>query len=259
MSEVKQLLEIGKKLIDFVDNELKPKITKSDSSLNDISIFLFAKSTKTFRALFILCAERYGEDAAILARSLLENLINLAYIEKEESEHRAELFISHSVLDNKKKVDSIKNDPAFKKLDIERKFDDRFGGSLETIRKMQKEECEKVKKIGKYRIKKYSWSCLSIKDMAIETGLKSPYYDKVYWLISQFSHPHVGSSKGYLYKDKTGFTINDLPSKIWVEESLVLGFDCYSKMVHLINKLFKLNLKSQIKLLEKEYLKIFKK
>lgn len=264
MSRVSELLETIKELLDFVDDKMKPVITKSlnkqgISNFDLVNIFLFAKSTKTFRALFILCHQHYGEDAAILARSILENLINLAYIEKEASEDRAELFVGYSILDNKKKVESIKNDPSFEKLDIEKKFNNNLGKNLELSIKIHKTECKRIKKAGRYDIKKHSWSCLSIKDMAIETGLKSPYYDKVYWLISQFTHPHAGGSKGYLYKDKDGLTINDLPSEIWAEESLVVGFDCYSRILYLFNEIFRLGLEDEIKKIEKKYLKILGK
>jgi len=71
------LLEINKKLLNFIDNEFKVKIVYIESGLKYASSFLFAKSTKTFRALNILCQNGYGEDAAILARSVLENVINL--------------------------------------------------------------------------------------------------------------------------------------------------------------------------------------
>jgi len=68
MNRIKHIFEVSNEAIYFVDNEVKSKIKNVSSSLEDVSVFLFAKSTKTFRALLILCNKGFGEDAAILAR-----------------------------------------------------------------------------------------------------------------------------------------------------------------------------------------------
>ncbi len=261
MTKIEQLLKFNKKLLDFVDSRLKLKITKREAGLTDVGVFLFAKSTKTFRALNMLCQSGFGQDAATLARSLLENLINLAYMEKDESQHRAKLFIYQSLLDNKMKLDQIKDDPDIVKIckDMEKKFHDKYGEVLEKTSEIHNQECEKIKALGKDQ-KKYSWSCLSIKDMAIETGLVDFYYNKAYWIISQFAHSHVGASNSYLKEKPDGeIIIIDGPCKDWVEESLTLGFDCYLKILHLINKILELEFESEIKVIEEEYIKIFGK
>lgn len=257
-----QILTINKNLLDFVDGQFKLKITKREAGFIDVSVFLLAKSTKTFRALNILCDKGFGQDAAILVRSILENLINLAYIEKNESQHRAELFIYHSLLDNEKKLKKIKDDPDIVKIckDMEIFFYDKYNKNLlERISKIYKTECKKIEAIGKSQ-RKNSWSCLSIGDMAIEVKLEDLYYKKAYWLISQFAHSHVGASNSYFKEKLDGeILIVDNSSGDWVEESLTLGFDCYLRFLYLINKIFKLEFESKIKILEKEYLKIFGK
>lgn len=261
MSMISELLKIIKELLDFVDDKIKPAIIESlnkqgISSFDSVDIFLFTKSTKTFRALFILCHQKYGEDAAVLARSILENLINLAYIKKGGSRRRAKLFSIYSFIARKK---FMNNNPDVGKR-IDKEFYHRHGKSLRTAEAFYKKECARIKK--KYgRRDNNRWSCLSIKEMcgAVGKKFKKFYYNKVYRKLCQFSHPDVDGSKGYFYEDKDGLTINDLPNGIWVEESLVVGFDCYSRILYLFNEIFRLGFEDEIKKIEKKYLKIFSK
>jgi hypothetical protein len=53
---------------------------------------LFARATKTVWAIRILCEEGLGEDALVLGRSLLNLLIDFAYISAAESERRGTLW-----------------------------------------------------------------------------------------------------------------------------------------------------------------------
>jgi len=252
------LLEINKKLLNFIDNEFKVKIVYIESGLKYASSFLFAKSTKTFRALNILCQNGYGEDAAILARSVLENVINLAYMNEDDKQNRAELFIYHSFIDRKNKIKQIENNQYYPQ-NIEKKFTDKFEEVYKKAVKLQDYECKKIKSERKYNIKKQSWSCLSLANMAEETKLKELYYDQIYWLISNLSHPSDNASMNYIFENKNGgILINDMPSDKWVEQSLILGFDCFYKMVQLVNDIFELNFDNKIRIMEKEYLKITK-
>ncbi len=253
-----EILEMNKKLLDFVDDKFKPKLTDWKTALRVVSLFLFAKSTKTFRALTVLCSKGYGEDAVILARSILENLICLTYIQKDESQHRAELFMYHSFIDHKEKAEQIKDDYCIKEY-IEQtnvKLDDDFEGNYNKAIKMRKDECEKIKKTQKYKVDRYSWSGLSIRDMAIETELKDFYYDQVYWLISQFSHPNPSASYTYLKIKEDGLNIIDKPNEKWVKQALTLGFDCYLKIILLVNEVFSLGFENEITKLGKEYVEI---
>lgn len=260
-----QLLAINKKLLDFADNDFKPKNIDMKDFLQHVSIFLFAKSTKTFRALIVLCSEGYGQDAAILARSMLENIINLAYINKDDKQNRAKLFITYSLINREGKVGQIKSNQNLRKYynkDIEKKFMQKFGKYLSEAKEIRDKEYKKIKKIkGKNKISKYSWSHLSIKEMIKEFDnekceFENLYYNQVYWLVSQFSHPDINSSVNYVEEKNGSILVKDMPNNNWVEQSLVLGFDYYSKILRLINEIFELGLDSKIKVLEEEYLKI---
>jgi uncharacterized protein DUF5677 len=141
------MLEMNKKLLYLVDGNFKRQFTEMKTALEFVSIFLFPKTTKTFRALTVLCSSGYGEDAIILARCILENLICLTYIQKDESQHRVELFISYSEIDRKKKAEEIKDDPYIIEF-IEKtnvNFDHGFSENDKKAIKMREDECEKIK------------------------------------------------------------------------------------------------------------------
>ena len=254
MENAKNILKLNKELLDFVEKEIKPKIKNLDSSLQDVTVFLLAKSTKSFRALNILCEKGFGEDAAIIARSILENLITLSYINKENSEERAELFSGYAAINREEKIKELKEDKEdidlLSEIEIKEKEnkDDGIDVVKDRIEKIRNKECQRIKNNSEYKTVKYSWSCLSIKDMAKETGLYKIYYNQIYWLICQFSHPDSRSSKSYMYKNKRGvMIINDFPNNLWVEESLVLGIDCYIRMLGIFSDVFNIDCEDKIK------------
>jgi hypothetical protein len=245
---IKSLLQLNNELLSLAETKFRFKSITRESRIKDVCIFILAKSTKTFRASIILCNQGYGEDSAVLIRSLLENLINLAYI-KKEGEETAKLFILYPLLDNKKKLEAMKND------NLLNKHNKLYREEIETAVDMHKKQCEKIKNACK-RDDNHRWACISLKEMAIETGLEIPYYDKVYWLISQIAHTNASNSDSFINVTEDTLIVDDLPSEKWVDESLIVAFDCYAKILHLFNEIFQLNLGDQIKILEKRYAEI---
>lgn len=265
MTQIELLLKINKKLLNLADDKIKPEIIKilekqGNSNLDYIFHMtitgLFAKSTKTFRALFILCHQCYGEDAAILARSLLENVINLAYIRKSDSKHRAKLFALYSLVAND---NFIKENPEIS-VRISREFYKKWEKGFKIAQTFHKKECRRIK--NKYsKSNDRSWSGMSVKKMCTIVGKRfnKLYYNKIYWKLCQFSHSDNNALCSYIFEQNDNIIINDMPSKSWVEESLILGFDCYYRVINLINEIFKLDFKNDLEKIEKEYVKIFGK
>lgn len=237
------LLNLNQRIIDFIDKDIKTKITNNQQGFKCIAIFLFTKSTKTARAIQSLCLEGFGQDAAILARSLLENLIVLSYIGKEDTDRRAKLFFGHSEIDYKNYFDKnsyLLDDERYSKIDegVKKRHNEIY---KETVG-LKKEECERIKQKG-YKLDKKSWSCLSLSKMAEETGLGEIYYGKAYWFISQFSHPHLGSFKGYIVENNNGsLIVNDMPSEIFVQDALEIAVNAYLMIINKFNDIFQLGL-----------------
>lgn len=264
-----KLLAIHKKLLDFVDTDLTHAMhgkIKTFPGLKDHALFIFAKSTKTYRAIEHLCNKGigYGEDAIILSRSLLENLINLAYIsnphQEKEREHHAKLFVNWLIIDLKRKRDALpSNDPIRPQLEQYLKEYENIGVNYDEINKLHQEECNNHKTKDKQSDKRF-WSGLSIKNMAEEIGLLDPYYNKVYWMYSKIAHPHPGGSSSYMKPnpDGNGIIIDDTPNPAWIEDALVSSLDCYIRLVGLINNIFDLKLDSKLKEIDTEAANLIK-
>ena len=70
-----------------------------DCPVEAATVALFAKATKTFGAIQLLCKSGYGEDAAVLLRVLLENCIVVRYIAEDKSGARAKTYFQyHDIL-----------------------------------------------------------------------------------------------------------------------------------------------------------------
>jgi hypothetical protein len=257
---MKKLLAIHKKLLDFVDSNFNK--FPDDMGLKEaVCVLLFAKSTKTFRAIQHLCDppdRGYGEDAIILVRSLLENLINLAYIVKpqqeKEREERAELFESWLIIDYNRFKKGLKECSSLKtqlrqilqKIDLN---DVRYNKAKSLFDK----ECERLEK-NNYKTNKWSWSGLSLKWMAEEVGLLDLYYNVVYWEYSQIVHPHPGCIDSYIKRLPDGnLNICDTPGSGLVESALASSFDCYRQILRLINDIFSINLSDKLTEIENEW------
>jgi len=112
MDNIEKLIKAFQELIVFVNDSFSPALQKKNktSYLDVVIYFLFTKNYKTFNALYLLCINSYGQDALILSRSIFECFITLAYISKENSEKRAELFAFDGVLKNRKLIiEAIEN------------------------------------------------------------------------------------------------------------------------------------------------------
>lgn len=256
-----KLLAIHKKLLDFVENDVKNTTHHTAPGFRDTCYVLFAKSTKAFRAIQHLCNNGigYGEDAIILTRSLLENLITLAYISNpqstDERERRAKLFINWIIIDGNRLKDRLKDgDPVKAQLEQNLKIMDPNGEIYKKAKRLFQEQCCNICKSGR-RQNKWSWSGLSIKDMAEEVGLLEPYYNKVYWLYSQIVHPHPGGSSSYMKPNPSGegVIICDTPNSGWIEEALFSSFDCYRQILRVINNISNPSLNNRLAEIEKEY------
>lgn len=60
---------------DFLDGPARTEWTMSPGALNNVFVGTFARGTKTFRAALLLCDRGYGQQAAMLARSLFEHAV----------------------------------------------------------------------------------------------------------------------------------------------------------------------------------------
>jgi len=209
-----------RKIVDSVMNKEFHKITPKVA----LSTFMFGKAYKTHGAILFLCAQGYGEDAAILTRSLFDLSITLLYILKDPTNKRVLRYFHYDSIIRKKMYDYAKTVPTFAKLVQEKHNYGRMG-----------------------------WSDKPIRQMAEEIGREGAY-QTVYYLQSNITHSAVRTMNDYVKAHDKGYTVDIGRSESWVEEDLIASFDFFLTIVERSNKLLKLGIAKQLNNLSKRYL-----
>lgn len=89
-----------------------PTITVSRKNYSKTLFYLqLVKLHTTFGAVIELTKKGYGVDAMILARSMLNNLINCSWIMAQKQKTRAKRFINYNFILRKKSLDIAKKYP----------------------------------------------------------------------------------------------------------------------------------------------------
>ncbi len=152
---------------------------------NAFIAILIAKVIKTHNAILILCKERYGEDATVLVRSLLEALIDVSYIFNEKTRERTIRYMEYSWIIKKQYLESLCSHP---------EFNGYVEGQIHTMEDNKiKEEAARVQK--KYNYKK-GWSDKNRWEMAKEIGMQADY-DMGYGLMCSLAHTDVMGLDNY--------------------------------------------------------------
>lgn len=186
------------------------------------SYFCVAKAYKTHRAILILCNNGYGEDAAILTRSLFDLLIVMKYILRDNTGQMIKRYMDYDWVIRQNAFEYSKHNPVFKKAIEDRRINP----------KEQDETPERIAEKAKEAMdtydyeRRYAWSDKSINQMAKEVGRGQPY-KTVYNLTSQLAHSAPRTINDYikLYGEK--LIAETGPTKNWVEETLVASFDFF--------------------------------
>jgi len=233
-----------RKVVDGVMDKEFHKITPKVA----LTTFMLGKAYKTHGAILFLCAQGYGEDAAILTRSLFDLSITLLYILKDPTNKRVLRYFHYDSIIRKKMFDYAKNVPTFAKLFEERKLNPKPGDT--TI-----EDVEKYAKLAqdKYKYGNMGWSDKTIRQMAEEVG-RGGAYRTVYYLQSNITHSAVRTMNDYVKAHAKGYTVDIGRSEGWVQEDLIASFDFFLAIVERSNKLLRLGLAKQINDLSKRYL-----
>ena len=243
----KELFDFNNELRKIVNGVLNKEFHKITPKVA-FTTFALGKAYKTHEAILLLCLNGYGEDAAILTRSLFDLSITLLYILKDPSNKRVLRYFHYDSVIRKKMFDHAKTVPTFAKLFEERKLNPKPEDT--TI-----EEVEKYAKLAqsKYNYSRMGWSDKPIRQMAEEVGRGSAY-QTVYYLQSNISHSAVRTMNDYVKTHDKGYTVDIGRGESWVQEDLVASFDFFLAIVERSNKLLRLGLAKQINDLSKRYL-----
>ena len=196
----------------------------------------------------LLCSEGYGEDAAILVRSLFELLITLLYILKDTTDERVNRYYAYDWILRKKMFDYAKTKPDIAKEMQNRATNPKTGDTnIEEVMNQAKIVQEK------YKYNNKGWSDKSIYDMASEVG-RLDNYKTVYALQSQIAHTAVRVMNDYVKDSGNGLNIMVGPGLNWIENDLVALFDFYYSIVGECDKLFQFGFDKRLDYIAKRYL-----
>jgi hypothetical protein len=164
-----------------------------------VVLFALGKAYKTHRAIQILCSEGYGEDAAILQRSLFELAVETRYITRSPLQKRALRWLDYDVVSQYEMARVVRDDPYFATY----RANDPDGGKIPATLVAAAHAAQakygfwaKVDENGELRAPG-SWSDKSPGAMARAVGWAS-HYNGVYALTSIVAHSSVRASNHYL-------------------------------------------------------------
>ena len=98
----KDFFNITARLIDRLLADIKPKLATLDASSPEYgrktsTAFFLAKAFKNYLAINLLDEHQYHQDAAVLARTIYEILLQVLYV--SGTAERGELFLKHDPVD----------------------------------------------------------------------------------------------------------------------------------------------------------------
>jgi hypothetical protein len=173
-----------------------------------VAALLYARARKAVDAVRILAAWGYGEDGMVLARSLVNVCIDLAYICELDSDDRTEQWIANGRL-------------------ARRRMAQEFGLKTEDEETADWEKTEKLAK---------QWRDVTIEQRAKAAGLEN-FYKVLYRHGSSFEHSDLWAVNSLLERGEQGPELKTEPRENLVPQAL---FACYtfSQIMVTVGRLF---------------------
>ena len=209
-----KLFQLNDELVQVLDRVTKETRLSLDTDQKRLMAVFLTEAYKTHQAIVLLAQNGFGEDAAILARSQLNLLINARWI-NQDFEKWVPAYLDYDDVLKAKLNRKIVESP-----DLLRPYEYRL---LEF--QNQQQELDLLAKEAKERhaYNRHGWSGKSIRDMAKDLGMLNDY-DSGYVLISELEHTSVGALNEYAKLTPDGtFNISGTSSLNWVKESLGLA------------------------------------
>lgn len=242
-SKYKVLLSFNQELRNLADKILD-KSQKTVGPRDMFTAFAIGKGYKTHGAVLLLSKQGYGEDASILARSLFDLLINLLYIQADQTDGRAYRYFRYDWILRKKMFTYVLGKP-----EIMDKIKERVNSPQPNDTTIQEVEEQARLAQQKYNYNEIGWSDKSLHDMAKGVG-RIDAYKTAYRLQCQLDHNAARSVNEYAKQSQGGVVFDVGQSENWVEESLVIAFDLYYSIIVAFNSHFKAGFDAEISDLE---------
>lgn len=220
----KELVLLNNELRALADKCMQP--FQLDSARKGAIHLFLGKSYKTHGAILVLASKGYGEDSAILARSLFESYINLKYMLDSDNDELATRYFAYDFVLQKTMLQDLMSEPNSKKEVLQREASPKPG---DTSIRLIKENYDSAMKRFNFK-KQYGWSGKSIEELASLAG-RSRNYKTIYNLQCQLSHPSTRGMNDYFNRSQSDLIMNIGTSDNYVQESLVMAFDYFGSLL----------------------------
>lgn len=242
-----QLLRINQELIGILEGATSFRKYILDSDEKCLMAVFLAKACKTHQAVVLLAKSGYGEDAAILNRSLLNLLINARWIYKDPQE-RIPAYVDYDLVLKARLNRKIAENPTLlgKAQHLAPEFK----------RQQSKLDEAKNEATQRHNFNRHGWSGRTLRDMAAELGMITDY-DSGYTLTSELEHSSVGAVSDYANMTADGtFQVSGGPSTNWVLESLGFAPLLLIAIAKLADPILELEIAEQLTAADTETLKL---
>jgi hypothetical protein len=216
----KDFFNVTERLIDGLLADIKPKVATLDASSPEFgrktsTAFFLAKAFKTYRAINVLVEHQYHQDAAVLARTIHEILLQILYV--SGAVERGELFLKH---------DPVDRYYLYLKLS---KYPDLVEGIANRVAELEKLKDQFDELESDYRKNKGWWGS-DLRSLAESLGSEKAYL-RVYPLYSALVHSTSTSVKHYVQEIDHRLELDIGPSELG--RSLA-GFEIATSLVLLV-------------------------
>jgi hypothetical protein len=193
--------------------------------------FLFLRSYRLHWTIIMMCQKGFGPEASILLRSLMEQVVNMAWIGQEKPDQRAKLFVDYFHVAKKKLYENYDKHGRFPHLtDVEKKL-------MES-----REEIEKLYDQVKSNYDDETRWCPNHVRTRAEEVCSSYDWDFYYWYFSFFVHSNAASQLEFVRRLGTQDIYVLGPSDSMMDDVLFLSCKYLLLAFDLWNKAFELGL-----------------
>ncbi len=229
-----ELYDLLIEISDAADKLLKEQ-SPPQKEKEALLLFAIGKTEKTSKAISFLCQRGFGQDAAMLSRSLFELALTVDYIMSDKSGYLVKRFFAYDWIQRKEMYDYLKN----------------YDNQYKNIKK-EAEIAQKKYKYNKYR----GWSKISISRMAEKCGWGN-MYKTIYKILCAFTHANTRSFNDYLKMDEANnFLVDSGPNTSLIDETLVLSAYSYLQVLYYFDSYFNKDYKSYLKKIEEKIIEI---
>lgn len=211
--------------------EEKERAIPLESDFQRAINFNFCRSYRLHWTLMILCQKGFGPEAGILLRSLMEQVVNMAWIANEKPDERAKLFVDYFHVARKKLYDN------YDKYDI---FSNLTDDERELMESREETERAYMEAKDNYIDERY-WAPKSVRSRAMDVRLGYDW-DFYYWFFSFLTHSNSASQFEFVRQRGTENLFIVGPSDSMVGRVLLLSCKYLLLAFDIWNKTFELGL-----------------